>query len=427
MLKKKIFSAAALLIAVGLILAAVSSFAQVTLTRQNYLQNVGIRPDLNSAPPPGTEINASNVDQYAALVPNGIKVLVKKFGMKIYTKKYQPIVPGDSFIAATNKYLNSFKLVDTGNDPRKKGIEGYTAGLPFLKPQNGLEVAWDYIYGYNGDDADLNFTVYWINSKKGIEKSEDWRWMYIIRGMHRTDIPPIPNIPEMEARQAQYTSMTICQAPQDKRGFIALYSRFEEPKDQEGWIYIPAQRRPTRFSFGTRGDAWNNTDLLYEDVRGYMGFPEWMQWKIIAKTTYLAPMNSGIPIGKDGIQETWDFENSPHWNPKMNWEPRPMYVVEAKPKFPDYPYSKMICYIDGETFYMVFKEAYDKKGQLWKVLINAFNQSPDMRKIPPGFGASLVVDLQMEHATAFGLLSSKANVGLDSKLFSQTSFGKLGK
>lgn len=398
----------------------------VVITRDNWTELVGFKPDLSNIKlKPGDIIDKNNVAEVANLIPEQVRILIEKYNLKLEYTEYKPVVPSDGYIEATNKYHRKVKILDTGPEARKRGIFDYVAGLPFPNPKNGLEIAWNYHFAYNGDDADNHFAVYWISASRGVERWEEWRWAYIVRAMHRTDIPPIPHFPECEKEQVQYFSLTTTLWPFDKKGFSALYKRFEDPKDMDGYIYIPAQRKATRFSFGTRGDAWNNTDLLYEDVRGYMGYPEWMHWKLIGKGTYLAPMHSGLLPGKENVQKNFDFKNWPHWNPKMKWEPRPMYVVEAIPKFKDYPYSKMICYFDAELYYIIFKAVYDKKGQLWKVLLQAFNDSPDPKRFPPAIGTALAVDLQSEHATVFPWYEMKANVGLTPDTFSLTNLRKM--
>jgi len=428
-MRKPVLMIAAISLVIGVAISAMGGLEEgVVLTRDNWTEMVGFKPDLsNITLKPGDMVDKNNLDQYGELVPDLVKILVEKYNLSMEYTDYKPIAPSDGYIDATNKYHRKLRIVDTGDKAREKGIFDYVAGLPFPNPQNGLEVAWNYQYAHNGDDADNYFAVYWISANRGVERWEEWRWVYIVRAMHRTDIEPLPHIPELAKKDIQYSSLTVTQWPFDKKGFSALYSRFEEPKDQEGWIYIPSQRRATRFSFGTRGDAWNNTDLLYEDVRGYMGYPEWMNWKLVGKGTYLAPMHAGLSYGKENIEKNFDFKNPPYWNPKMKWEPRSMYVVEAVPKFKDYPYSKMMCYIDAETYYMIFKSTYDKKGQLWKVLVQAFNDSPDPRKLPPAIGTALAVDLQSEHATVFPWYEMKANIGLDPKTFSLTNLRKMGK
>lgn len=405
---------------------AAPAFAQVT--RSNWTQKVGFRPTLDGLPfGDGTEVNAGNVDKASAMLPDAIKLMIKNYGLTFTTSKYKPVIPSDGYIAATNKNQGKIKITNTGSDARKRGISGYVSGLPVLKPKTGLDVAWNYHYGYNGDDASNHFGVFWISGKSGVERSEEWTWKYIMRGANRTDIAPMPEFPEWKGTDKQYASLTVTLAPFDKKGFSALYYRFNSPKDQEGWIYLPQQRRMTRFSFGTRGDAWNNTDMLYEDVRGYMGYPEWMNWKIVKKTTMYAPVHSGAKIGKGNFKQTWDFDTKPHWNPRLNWEPRPVYVVEIKPKFRDYPYSKMIAYIDAESFAMIFKECYDKKGQLWKLIMNITNGSKNPKTQPLAIAGALAVDLQAEHATTFCWYSGKMNVGLTTKDFSPTVLRKQGK
>lgn len=396
------------------------------ITSANWGEKVGFKPDLSGAPPAGTMIDKTSLDKWKKWVPEGVQVLVSKYDLKIAAVPYTAIHPSAGYIAATNKYLGQPKI-KPNKDPRTLAIEGYTAGCPFPNPQTGEEVAYNYHYAYFGDDGGYHYGVYWIAAGSGVERWEEWQWEYITRVQYRTDLEPIPAIPELAAEGVAYRSMTWAVAPQDKRGFAALYSRMVEPKDQQGWIYLPPTRRTLRMSFGTRGDAWNSTDLLYEDVRGFMGYPEWMNWKLVRKETILAPMHSDIPHGKAALEGTFDFKTWPHWNLKAKWEPRPVYVVEATPRLADYPYSKMTFYFDAETFYIPVKVAYDKKGDLWKVIINAFNKSPDMDKAPPEIGTALVIDLQSEHATAFPAYGFYANVGLDPDKFTLTNLKKMGK
>ncbi len=397
------------------------------ITAKTWGDRVGFKPDLASAPQAGTFIDASNLSSYVKWVPEGIKTLVEKYKLEIEVKDYESNHPSRGYIKATNKYLGQPSLDASLTDPREAALKDYTAGLPFPDPQTGQEVAYNYHFCYLGDDGGFHYGVYWISADSGVERWEEWQWKYITRVQFRTDIEPIPAIPELAKDDVSYRSMTWAVAPQDKRGFAALYSRFVEPKDQQGWIYLPPTRRTLRMSFGTRGDAWNSTDLLYEDVRGFMGYPEWMNWRLVEKTTILAPMNSQMPNGKAALKKIFDFKSWPHWNLKAKWEARPVYVVEATPRLPDYPYSKMLFYFDAETFLIPVKVAYDKKGELWKVIINAFNKSPDMHRSPQGIGTALAVDLQAEHATAFPAYGYSANEGLNPHDFTLATLKKKGK
>jgi len=336
------------------------------ITAQNWTEAVGFKPDLSNVPPPGSKVNKSNAKQYSHLIPSGLMKMIEKYNMEINVRKYEPTHPSLGYIEATNKYSGTSKVIDIGAEYRKRGLGGYVAGLPFPQPKNGLEVAWDFQYQYMGDDGDFYYDVYWVSASSGVEHTEYWRWAFICRTVNRTDLEPKPAIKEFLEKGAYYTSVTFALEPFDKKGFGAVYSRYIDPQDQQGHIYVPAMRRVLRNSFGTRGDTWNSTDQLYEDVRGFMGYPEWMYWKLVKKTTMLMPQHAGIKYGKENAKANYDFDNWPHWNTKWQYEPRPVYILETKAKMSGYPYSKMIMVVDAENFTMPFKEAYDKRGSCGK-------------------------------------------------------------
>ena len=388
---------------------------------------VGFAPTLEGAPAAGTTVRASNLAEHAQWVALGVALLVEKYALVLDVVDYQPIHPSVGYIAATNQYRGQPRLKEGVVDPRVRSLEGYTAGLPFPQPKTGLELAYDYTLSYRGDDGSFHYGVYWISAATGVERWEEWRWEYINRCQFRTDLEPIPAFPELAAEGVTHLSLTYAVAPHDKRGFASVYKAFEEPRDIQGWIYLPPTRRTLRMAFGTRGDAWNSTDLLHEDVGGYAGHPEWMSWKILERRTVLAPAHAGLPHGKQALKEIFDFARWPHWNLRAKWEPRPVYVVEATPRLEDYPYQRMILYFDAETFAIPFKVAYDRKGELWKVIINASNGSPDMDEMPGQIGTALVVDLQSEHATAFPAYGHESNVGHDPEDFTLTRLRRMGK
>lgn len=397
------------------------------LTRQNWGASVGLPP---AQPPegyqPGLTISSANLEQFAAIVPHPVATLVRNHGLKLRTREYAPYSPSDGFIAATQAARGKAGLIEIGDDWNTKGIAGYEGGLPFPQPQNGREVAWNYLFSYGGDDGANEFSVYWIDAKKGVERSEQWQSSRI-RTRFRTDIEPLPTVESLADNDVFAASITTALTPLDKKGYSSLYFGYESMREPDGWIYIPSQRRTVKFSFGLTGESWNNTDLLYEDVRGYTGRPEWMHWKILEKGSALLPFHSGAPIGDKSAEKIYDFKKAPYWNPDLLFELRSVYILEATPKTPDYPYSRMLFWVDAESFYILAKTAYDRKGNLWKVLINAINESEDPASLPPQVGASLVVDLQSQHATAFAWKEVRANFGADPDNFRLSTLRKMGR
>lgn len=424
----------ALLVSILIFIWLISSFIfaqendSIKITREKWGEMVGFEPNLSLAGyEPGLTIDSANADKFKSAIPDAVMTLIRKYGMSLETRAYMPYAPSNGYINATNKYRGKTKLLDIGDATDEREIDGYQGGMPFPKPKNGREIAWNFVLGYGGDDSETIFEVFWISRRRGIERTETWKTTSIHRAKYRTDVPPIPSVPFLVDKGVIAATLTQALAPADKRGFASLYYGYLEPKEPNGWLYLPAQRRSIRLAFGLKGEAWNNTDLLYEDVRGYTGSPEWMNWKLVQKTTMFCAIHSGVTPGKGNSNEAFDFENAPHWNPKMKWELRPVYIVEATPKIKGYPYSKMIFTIDAESSHIFTKTAYDRKGQLWKVLIHAGIGSKIPAKNPGSPALALVVDLQSEHATAFFWHMSKSNVSPNPKFFSQTTLRKLGK
>jgi Protein of unknown function (DUF1329) len=416
-------SVAALATAGGAMFSAHAEDAQITAA--NWGEAVGFKPDMSMLKvPTGTVIDKSNVAQVKGLLPPGLEKLVTKYELKMKITDYEPVHPSLSYIKVTNEQRGKTKVWDVGKDFRKPGWSGYSGGLPFPKPKDGLQVAFNFLNTYAGDDGDRFYDVTWISAKSGVETTEYWHWLSM-RTANRTDIDPRPGVEQFAGERTRAASLTFALEPYDKQGFGALYFSSLDPVDLTGHVYVPAMRRVLRQSFGTRGDSWNATDYLYEDVGGYLGAAEWMNWKLVGQKTMLVPMNSGAKYGKDA-KAVFDLDKWPHWNPKVNWQARPVYVLEVTPKIPDYPYSKMLLLVDAETFSVPYKEAFDKKGELWKIIINGGNPSPDMDTKPLMPGFSMALDLQAEHATAVTMRKFTANTKLDPNTFTVSSLKKRG-
>ncbi|MCP4675009.1 MAG: DUF1329 domain-containing protein [Deltaproteobacteria bacterium] len=401
---------------------------EVEFTSENWTETTAFAPDTASLESAiGKKITAGNVEKYKNWIPNGMKMLVKKYALILRITGYKPVHPSEGYIEATNKHRGKAEIIKQ-KSYKKRGIKGHVAGLPFPGPKTGLEVAWNHQYSYRGDDGEVYYSVYWISEKRGVEHTEEWR-LAMIKGANRTDIDPRPSIESFKEKGLQGAGLTYALAPYDKKGFGAVYFRSIKPKSGQGHIYVPSMRRILRNSFGTRGDTWNSTDLLYEDVRGYSGYPEWMKWRLLSKKTMLLPMHSGVKLGKKGIEKAYDLKKWPYWNPKYKYEPRPVYVLEVKPKLPDYPYSKQYLYVDAETFAVLYKESYDKKGALWKIMINSAAYHPDVETDEEvlGWSGTVVIDLQAEHATVFHVHKARVNVGLKPSMFSLSNLRKRGR
>lgn len=381
-----------------------------TVTESNWSDlTVGFKPDGQALGglTAGSAIDKSNADKAKEAIPEGLRALIDQYDLKLPLRDYAPIAPSGGYIEATNQYSRSAKLIETGDDPDKKGIEGYVAGLPFPMPENGLEAAWNFLHHYEADNFQSDFKIFWINPKRGVERSQTWAWEGFRRPLSKTDMAPKPAMPQFSKDKIFSITMVKAKEPFDVSGLRQMFYANDWPSESVQWVYIPALRRVRQLSYGLRGDVFNSTDLFVEDARGYSGFVEWQKWKLSGKKTILGSMHADMPNTPEGHAQAFELKSSPYVNFTVPWEPRPVYVVEAQSKYPQYPYGKMVFYIDAETNLVLLKEGYDRKGNLWKTIVLVYNAH--QAGLPPDLRALHVIDHRIRHATLFYLWNWRYN------------------
>jgi hypothetical protein len=121
------------------------------------------------------------------------------------------------------------------------------------------------------------------------------------------------------------------------------------------------------------------------------------------------------------------------WPTNYSFMSRPVWVVEATAKDKQYAYTRQILWIDRELYVGYYKEAYDREGQLWRVILNSVSvgrtEQGDFSVAQPDF--TLSVDEQRNHATVELPLKQGQqvafSVGLQEDMFTQSELMKRGK
>jgi hypothetical protein len=91
-------------------------------------------------------------------------------------------------------------------------------------------------------------------------------------------------------------------------------------------------------------------------------------YKLIGETELL------FPFTFDGSV----YLSSSDWTMRdVQWERRPVYVLELIQKDPNYVYGRRILYIDRENFLLLYAKAYDQKGRLYRDMLNINAFLPD--------------------------------------------------
>lgn len=367
--------------------------------------------------PVGTVINAANLDKVkndtfegktiASMLPEKLEWMIRSQGLKIKLRRSEVVPKDPRWIEATKKYSGEVKF-----DPKTRQISGYKAGLAFpnidLKndPHAAVKLMWnhDRAGGYpRGNLQDLPlFAFLFIDGDKGIERVQHWALIrYFMTG--RLEGPPVVGDGSVHYRQ-----LLFAHYPYDIRGIGTFTVRYTDARPDDSWVYIKSFRRTRRLSGGAWADPIGGTDQLNDEVEVMSAHPLWYpEYKFIGKRWMLAVAHSRVPPWNADAKDqqatfpNLDLSGPPYWNPQEEWEPREVYVIEALPAA-EHPYSRKVMYLDADTWVFFMAEAYDKKGELWKMLL--FNTRPI--KAEDG-GWSIIsnqghtIDYKRRHATVF--------------------------
>lgn len=363
-------------------------------------------------PPPGTVLNASNVATYAEFIDETLVKLIADgdFTLEVTNSESFPVHP--EFAKATEQYRGQPTL------PSEPGVlNNYIAGRPFPDPPDsddpraGDKLAWNLRYSYGGDSGQVR-PFYWQyrNMRSGkIERELSFAGM-TLRFKHRVVMDPVPDLPNNQSQIFNGLYLQVLD-PSDIRNTQVLIHRLEDDtRQEEGWLYLGTQRRVRRLPTGQNTDAFLGSDIMIEDFLGYNGRLMDMEWRYLGTVNVLMPFFrhneldlSDRTVGEDGFRFV-DFFGQGNCFPKIKWQYRTAYLVEAVPKWKQHPLSKRLYYVDAETFTPAYGRLYDNSGKLWKFAVAGFSH-PDHHleknrgSYVPVLDAVTMIDLQARHCT----------------------------
>ncbi|MDP2725328.1 MAG: outer membrane lipoprotein-sorting protein, partial [Syntrophales bacterium] len=221
----------------------------------------------------------------------------------------------------------------------------------------------------NHDDA--TYPRHWFGSFKGTKYEKHFAWTILYRKYRaRTDIPPLGDMPDFKDRGIAFKEAIIIYEPNEVRGFIQLRIRYWDiDKSDECYAYIPAIRRVRRLTGADLTDPLLGSDIIPDDFEVMrQKFTPKMKFKVLEQRDFLVPR---IYVGMEN-KPAYDFKkHGPCF--QVEWELRPMYVLEIMINNPEHVYSKRMLYVDatpmdqGGSYFCYWGEAYDQKGRVWRV------------------------------------------------------------
>lgn len=374
--------------------------------------------------PAGTIISASNLEQLqnatfeghplSELLTENYKMWIRDYGLTMKLRRSEPLQIDPRYAAFSEKYAGQVAL-----DTSSKQVTNFTAGIPFPDialddPDAGYKAVWNNYYANpvigdtwvaQGNRPDARGIVQ-TTAKDGIIKIQaGGNYKFLMEG--RISGGP-HTLGDGTIHKLALLGLTY---PYDAAGLGLYQVQYNDGRPDGVWVYVKSIRRIRRTSGeGAWMDPQPGLDLLNDDNQGLDSYPLWYRdFKLLGKRHLLTVVHAPNPNNdKRPIDERLDLSAAPHWNPiNIEWEPREVYVIEATPP-PQHPYSRKVLYMDAQfpTFHQM--EAYDKKGDLWRIWQQAYCACATADGYPSvGYVYSLTVDFQFERATFIPLMDGK--------------------
>jgi len=357
---------------------------------------------------------------------------------------------GSKFKAASETNAGKFSIdaADSLTDKVTNTYPAFLYGYPFPQidpkdPQAAAKVIYNFSYTLmQTDDADRFSNLHWVTPSTA-ERHAEFQGQLLFYGSRFSG--PIAN-PDATLRKGLIAGF----APPEVFGVVTLEWVYLDPQRWNSlWSYVPELRRVRLVAAANGADSLFGMDLAHDDPYLFSGKVQYFTWKLVGMQEALVPYtlpnpkilrradkgylleNHQDPLVMGWEQEGW--KGQAWWPTNYSLVKRPVWVIEATAKDAQYAYRRQVLWVDKELYVAYYKEAYDRSGRLWRMLLNSVSvaRTPegDLSLAQPDF--TLSVDEQQNHATvelpfkqgqplAFG-------VGLSGDLFTQAELIKWGK
>ncbi|MDR0583296.1 MAG: outer membrane lipoprotein-sorting protein [Treponema sp.] len=178
-------------------------------------------------------------------------------------------------------------------------------------------------------------------------------------------------------------SLMFFSSPRDVAGTGYLSVSYDDDRDDDIWLYLPAMKRVRRITGSGKNDSFMGTDFTYEDM-------------------------GSRSLDKDEFslrgEEAVDGDSC--------------WVVEARAKDSREPYRRRILRVRKDSYIIAAVDYYDRQDRLLKTLrVSGISQIDGIwtaQKME-------MTNVQDKHSTVIGMSEIRFNIPLDDSLFAVTS------
>ena len=305
----------------------------------------------------GRRISSARAEEVKQWLPSSLYDLmhdVERWGESWFEiVPYRPVQPSAGTIACTQRWCGQPSVDQHGR------LRSWISGVPFPNPREPVEVAHNLRSRSLGDSYTSDETGYLVDGVFAYDMNLRIRNAYMFFA-GRTDVPPVPELlPNTKQIWRAFHMHQL--APPEARNLRIIERQYKDTrKPYDSWYWVSSLRRIRRRSTSERQDAVGGADFCGYDNMGWEGAVAENSYRYLGRQELLMARHQDADrlqhiVGKclfDGVQR----------------ERIKVYVVEAVSKDPQFLYSRMVWYLDPESWQMLYSDRYDREGRLWKVL-----------------------------------------------------------
>ncbi len=305
-------------------------------------------------------ITADTVGQYKDKLTPGQLALFKR-----YPKTYRiPVYPSRRSISLPQGYLDNSRLnaADTQLAEGGNGLQNYrSGGLPFAVPQNGLEVIWNHIGRYRG------LTLH----RQVVQASPQANGAFtpsVVKQQLAYPVGLSDYSPQEMANVLYFFREEFLSPARQAGGVLLIHETINQVKEPRmAWQYNAGQRRVRRAPQIAYDSPAAEGMRTLDDFDMFNGAPDRFDWKLVGKKEIYIPYNS-YKLASPALKYT-DVIKPGHLNPEhTRYELHRVWHVSATLKQGQrHVYSRRDLFIDEDSWQIAEADAYDGRGQLWRV------------------------------------------------------------
>ncbi len=306
-------------------------------------------------------ITPDNLHLYRDKLSDGHAKMLEQYAgtffMPVYQTRRTAAVPEHVYEKSRANALTA-ELLDNGN-----GVRNTIMTSPFPIPQNGLEVIWNHILRYRGEEVSFrsaSATPQKDGSYNPVVNDYDYFFAYSKKGAE---------LEEIDNKIFYLKTDTV--APSSLAGTITLvHETLDQIRSPRlAWRYDSGSRRLRRSpNLAYETDLPNSSSLRTVDQKDmYNGAPNQYDWTLLGKREMYMPYNA-YKLHEENVRPD-DIIRGGHINQRLTrYELHRVWVVEATLRTGiSHIYARRVFYVDEDSWQILASEEYDNDGNLWRV------------------------------------------------------------